>query len=443
MSKSWEILRGDVRTVLKTLPSNYFDACLSDPPYGISFMGKRWDYSLPSVLVWSELLRVLKPGAHALLFGGTRTFHRLMCAAEDAGFLPRDCLMYLHGKGFPKSLDIAKQIDKGAGIWRGRGGKVKSANLAMGGANLERSLKGAAATDARRLWQGWGTALKPAYEPVLLVMKELEGTFESNVLKWGCGALAIDACRVGEEGRHNPSAKKSGMWSSFAGLKQNGRATISRWPANVMLDEEAAKLLDAQSGNRPGGRPVPAKTKSNPLGGPVFGKGLKRQPFAGHEDEGGASRFFYTVKVGHSEREAGCRELIPFVSHAEMSGREEGSPGERHARSGLGHGGVHNDHTTLKPIALTRWLATLLLPPPRTDGSPRRIVVPFAGAGSEMIGCLQAGWDVVIGIERDSHYIEIANARIKRGGVFSGLLDKKMREREREFKRTADSHATA
>ena len=343
----WDIKHGDVRKLLKELPDDHFDAVLSDPPYAYKFMGNRWDYSLPSVNVWSELLRVVKPGAHIMLFGGPRTFHRLVVGVEDAGFIPLDLLIYMHAKGFPKSLDIAKAIDKQEGHWRGRAGKIKSTNGAMGGPNFERTSKGQATTPSAKVWSGYGTALKPAYEPVLLAMKALDGTFVENVRKWGTGALNIDGCCVGDKGR---------------------------WPANVVLDDEAGVMLDVQSR--------------------------------------GAARFFFTAKVSRSEREQGMQMETGALSH--------------YAPPVL-----RNTHPTLKAIELTRWLATMLLPPVRDDGCLRRILVPFSGAGSEMIGCLQAGWDDVLGIEGEAKYIAIAKSRIVKGGVFSGLLDKRMRKRER------------
>jgi site-specific DNA-methyltransferase (adenine-specific) len=384
----WDIHHGDVRKVLKGLPTNHFDAVLSDPPYSYSFMNCVWDYALPSVNVWTELLRVVKPGAHVMLFGGPRTFHRLVVNVEDAGFIPIDLLMYLHGKGFPKSLDIAKAIDKQKGHWRGRAGAQRSENSAMGGPNFERSPKGEATTDEPRPWSGYGTALKPAYEPVLLAMKMLDGTFAENVQKWGTGALWIDGGRIGDEKRFNSSASRSGMWDSIAQNEKDGRPAVGRWPANVVLDEEAAEILET----------------SNP----------------------GTSRFFYTTKVSRGEREQGCGDLESC-----QQGIGALSDGGRSAAL------VKNIHPTLKAVELTRWLATMLLPPPRTDGQPRRIIVPFSGAGSEMIGCLQAGWDEVVGIEGEERYIEIAKSRITKGGVFSGLLDPEMRKTAASGKRQA------
>jgi site-specific DNA-methyltransferase (adenine-specific) len=204
---------GDCRDVLRDYPADHFDSIVSDPPYGLSFMGKGWDEGVPGEEFWQEALRVAKPGAHLLAFGGTRTFHRLTVAIEDAGWEIRDCMMWLYGSGFPKSHDVSKAIDKDAGIWRGRAGAVVSGNPAMGGPNYERTDKGEPATPEASAWQGWGTALKPAWEPVIVARKPLSGTVADNVLRYGTGALNIDGCRVG--------------------------GNEGRWPANVMHDGSA------------------------------------------------------------------------------------------------------------------------------------------------------------------------------------------------------------
>lgn len=440
----WTIHHGDVRKILKTLPDDYFDGVLSDPPYAYKFMGNRWDYALPSVNVWTELLRVVKPGAHALIFGGPRTFHRLAVNVEDAGFIPTDLLMYLHGKGFPKSLDIAKAIDKQAGKKRTKILGYTDSRLDIGsGASV--SFKGASGraanglipvmeptTEAGLQWSGWGSALKPAYEPVLLAMKMLDGTFAENVQKWGTGALNIDGCRIGDEERHNPSASPVGMWDSVSGKEKDGRPPVGRWPANVVLNDVAAEMVDAASGDRPStmtGRADPGKKHAHPADASRVRESMFGNERAGgsvYADAGGASRFFYTTKVSRGEREQGCDDL------------NEGPQGTDALRSGgRGEGKVKNTHPTLKSIDLTRWLATMLLPPPRKDGKPRRILVPFSGAGSEMIGCIQAGWDEVVGIEGEAEYIAIAKSRITKGGVFSGLLDKRMRTPKRERERAS------
>jgi hypothetical protein len=405
--KPWEIHCGDVRKVLKSFPSNHFDAAFGDPPYAYKFMGHRWDYTLPSVLTWTEMLRVLKPGAHAAFFGGPRTFHRLVCAIEDAGFLPDDLLMYLHGKGFPKSHNISKSIDASEGAKRAViGSRTLTGNAAYkeGGHGFAEMAQGKRTIGTKEIpitvpstqlaqdWDGWGTALKPAYEPIALVMKNTEGTYAENAKKWGVGGLNLPETRIGNGGTRKGTFPKEPSKNCY-GDGINGACEIvqtgdGRWPANLMLDEEAAAALDEQTGDHPS-----TPYRENVAAGAVLP--LTKRTAGGYSDSGGVSRFFYTTKVGKFEREAGCTD-------------------------------VENDHPTLKSLDLARWIATLLLPPKRD--TPRRILVPYSGSGSEMIGCLQAGWESVIGIEGEAHNIEIAKARITQGGVFSALLDKRMRK---------------
>ncbi len=396
MQPRYHIIQGDVLAILKTLPVDYFDACLSDPPYGLSFMGKEWDHSVPSSAVYTELLRVLKPGALGIHFGGTRTFHRLAVNLEDAGFELRDCLSWLYGSGFPKSHNISKAIDKAAGaeravlgIDRVRGNaasflgqsdpdsdRYTGTTLGVGTTYIT-----APATPAARIWDGYGTALKPAWEPALLVQKPLAGTFANNALVHGCGGLNVEGCRVGDEVVAKllsaaPSAKGGrllggSILNTIKGCELG--TAIGRFPANLVLDEEAGEAL------------------------------------------GDAQRFFYCAKVSTKERNAGLEgfeaTLGAVRSNAPRASEAEKFPLQR------------NNHPTLKPIALNEYLARLLLIPARTDGQPRRLLVPFSGAGSELIGALQAGWDEVWGIELDGDYIRIAAARIEHHTGALPLLD--------------------
>lgn len=385
----WKILRGDVLSVLSGLPAGFFDAVLCDPPYGLAFMGKAWDHGVPNADTWREVLRVLRPGAHLMAFGGTRTFHRQVCAIEDAGFEIRDCLMRL-----PKSLDVSRAVEP-----RPPGTPPK--------------------TDAGKRWLGAGTALKPAWEPITLARKPLEGTVAANVTAHGTGALAIDACRLGESGGTAKGDPPKGASNGIYGNGINGACEVvdlgkGRWPANVAMDEEAGAMLDAEVGDRPG----------------MSGGGKHRKDYAGgmfsavdststaRGDSGGPSRFFYSAKVSTKEREAGC-EALPLLSGGEMTDREDGSAGLESPRAGAGRGGgSRNRHPTLKPITLATWLAKMLCPPAGI-GRPRVCLVPFSGAGSEMIGALLGGFDVVIGIELDQDeegkeagYIATAEARL-------------------------------
>jgi len=418
------IAHGDVLAVLKELPDNEFDALLCDPPYGFSFMGKAWDYDVPSVDVWREALRVLKPGAPLIAFGGTRTFHRIAVGIEDAGFELRDVLSWMYGSGFPKSLDVSKAIDKAAGAEREvvgekrtPDGKLYSARVpnssgeyndecnhsSMSGQTRHNTAITAPATDLARQWAGYGTALKPAVEPAILARKPLDGTVANNVARWGVGGLAIDACRIeGVKPQVTQGINTNG--TSFKGAKKrrlSGDPNEGRWPANVCLDEEAAALLDAQAGDRPS-----TPYRENVAEGAVLP--MKRRTAGGYSDNGGPSRFFYTAKVSTKEREYGC-EHFPQRTAGEMTAREDGSDGLSSPRSGAGRGGgARNTHPTLKPISLTTWLATLIRPP-RADAT---LLVPYSGAGSEMIGALRAGWSAVFGIEGEAEYVQIAHARI-------------------------------
>jgi hypothetical protein len=392
VGKPWEIVVGDVRRVLRDMPSESFDACLSDPPYGISFGGNRWDYNIPSANVWVELLRVLKPGAYAMLFGGTRTFHRLMVAVEDAGFLPVDTCLWMHGKGFPKNLDLSKAIDHRLGAKRTNVVGHKNAGLDRGsGASVDfQGSKGrdetglipvmTPAPSQASLWDGQGTALKPSWEPIMLACKPRDGTYAENALKHGCGGLAIDASRISYASAEDQAAAAAAQRlldpapSMFLGDQPNSAASLQpyldkqslgRWPANLLIDEEVAPMLN------------------------------------------GASRFYYVTKASREERDRG----LEGTAIAERTDTEALGDG------GRGKSNVHNDHPTIKPLDLCRYFARLLLPPPRADGRPRRIVIPYAGSGSECIGALQAGWDEVVGIELDPKHAEKARLRISKGKI--------------------------
>lgn len=434
MSSSWAIARGRVADVLAGFADNAFDACLCDPPYGFRFMNKGWDYDVPSVATWQAIRRVLAPGAPLVSFGGARTYHRLACGVEDAGFEMRDQLMWLYGKGFPKSQNISLALDRAAGAERQIVGQRKvtgTARIKGGGGYTVEATEGkyetaevrdtipitAPATALAAAWDGWGTALKPAFEPLALARKPLEGTMAANVVQWGVGGLAIDACRIGEAGGTTKGNPPKGPSNGVYGDGLNGACDVvaldaGRWPANLILDEDAAAILDASAGDRPS-KPFPEHTAP----GAVLP--LTRRTAGGYSDSGGPSRFFYCAKVSTKEREAGCEHLLARTA-GEMTEREDGSIGLENPRAGAGRtGGAHNHHPTLKPIALTTWLARLLLPPPRAD-RPRVILVPFSGAGSEMVGALRAGWDGVFGIELDEDgdgqpagYIEIAQARLR------------------------------
>ena len=508
-------------------------------------MGRRWDYSVPSALLWSEVERVLKPGAHAMIFGGSRTFHRTVVAAEDGGLIPRDLMFWIYGSGYPKSHNASKAIEK---------------------------LEG---EEEAEDWIGFGTALKPSYEPILLARKMLDGTVAENALKWGSGALAIDVSRIGSDEPFVAPAGNTGKTAaSFAPVNvtgYEGQTVVGRWPSNIIIDEVTGKVLDVMFGDHPG-MSGGGKHRKDYAGG-MFG-GIDSEGTA-RNDNGGVSRFFKTTepddlgselfhaakailaewlpsnvstaerrstlsreRVGSalkavvarasservtvtstsglftsvtvsefetlcesaialiltSERkcwpellqgkhtlsrslasaavaleqtgittittslstsdgsvvavtfentqrsvevgEADSRSRVFYTTKADRYQREAGLEKMKKVPKGVGalrDGGrtattSANTHPTVKPIDLIRYLAALILPPKRS--TPRRILVPFSGVASEMIGCMQAGWDEVVGIEREAEYIAIAKARITGGGVLSGLMDKKMRRRK-------------
>jgi site-specific DNA-methyltransferase (adenine-specific) len=432
-------------------------------------MGRAWDYSVPSALVWSGIERVMKPAAPGLIFGGSRTFHRLVVAVEDGGLEPRDLLMWIYGSGFPKSLDVSKAIDKELGAKRhktrtpmGPTGNKYASGLGDGRPWMVEAAKRGfhehdsdeAVTSEAKVWDGYGTALKPSYEPVALVRKYTEETIARNVLRWGVGGLAIDASRLGrvpgDESGWSQSGSKASDNRAMSGANYERTPkpdAEGRWPPNVILDREAAAMLDAQSGDRPGMKSGGKHRASYAKDGRVSFDSPDAKSGQARGDNGGASRFhkvidwepldheiaedvmrfFYSPKADRYQREAGLESRKKIPRGQKYGSIQDGrsSSGDEYTRPEVG-----NTHPTVKPVELIRYLARLILPPPHADGSPRRILVPYAGVSSEMIGCLQAGWDEVVGIEREAEYIEIAKARLTKGGVLSGLMDRKMRRRK-------------
>lgn len=404
-----------------------FHGILCDPPYGLSFMGKKWDYDVPGSDVWRALLDLCVPGAHLLAFGGSRTYHRMACAIEDAGWEIRDCVMYLYGSGFPKSHDVSKAIDKSLGIEREVVGEVvvKSGGMAhimktnkeqgfrpndyyeMKGNVIKHTYPG---SPEAAHWQGYGTALKPAFEPVVVARKPLDGTVAGNALKHGAGALNIDGCRIAGTKQTpwgRPSEKRSNL-SGLTGLRNpdlesDGRnPEVGRWPANVIHDgsEEVLELFPpapGQSGD------LKETGRCRPSSG-IFGDMGAPRPHAARKDSGSAARFFYCAKASRSEREAGLLGSIRCGVCGQLDTTTH-VIGGREARC------IRNVHPTVKPVALTEYLAHLILPPQSV--APRRLLVPFSGSGSEAIGAMLAGWDEVVCVEREEAYCNITQARLE------------------------------
>lgn len=409
------IIHGDMLTALPMLAANSVDAVVTDPPYHLTsvsdrfgsstaapakfgtdgayarasrgFMGQTWDGGDIAMRpeTWAEVLRVLKPGGHMVAFGGSRTYHRIACAIEDAGFEIRDSLMWLYGTGFPKSHDVSKGIDKAAGAigsfgepksvahagWIARGrmrGDENEAGWQRPWMDDPEQVSNAArkyipATPEAAQWQGWGTALKPGCEPIILARKPLDGTVAANTLKHGVGGINIDACRVdGENTRTNASvarAKRTGFIKGFVGGTESAQHDYGRWPANLLHDGSddvmaafAAYGSSTSSDKVRNNRARVSGSMENPA----------RDHFGyGHSDSGTAARFFYSAKASKADR-AGSK------------------------------------HPTVKPIALMSWLVKLITPPGGT------VLDPFAGSGTTLAAASRLGFNV-IGIEQSADYV--------------------------------------
>lgn len=354
----WQVHHGSCLDVLPTLPDNSVDSIVTDPPYELGFMGKKWDSTGVAFNseVWLECLRVLKPGGHLLAFGGSRTWHRIAVAIEDAGFEVRDSIAWLYGSGFPKSLDISKAIDK--------------------------------VSDEAKQWQGWGTALKPAFEPVVVARKPLTGTVAANVLEWGTGGLNIDGTRIGTDGgtkKIDPDKSSASQNAFGTGLNGGTVADLNagRWPANVMLDEFTAALVDEQSGVSKSQSGTFTITRSSGSWDRqdkgMFDAG-RSSTFEGYGDSGGASRFFYVAKANKRDR-----------------------------NEGLDESGAKNFHPTVKPTDLMRQLVRLVTPPGGT------VLDPFTGSGSTGKAAILEGFNF-IGIEITEDYLPIIEGRLNHAG---------------------------
>jgi site-specific DNA-methyltransferase (adenine-specific) len=358
-------MQGDCRELIATLAEESVSSIVTDPPYELGFMSKKWDNSgiAYDVHLWTECLRVLKPGGHLLAFGGTRTYHRMASAIEDAGFEIRDSIHWLYGSGFPKSHDVSKGIDKAAGAERNVVGKLArpgstSPRISMGD-NWQASPDiTAPATDAAKQWQGWGTALKPAHEPIVVARKPLVGTVAANVQEYGTGALNIDGARVGDEqitiDTFDNGAKPFG---GAVGEPYTSRQSAGRWPANVITDGS----IDAEW-----------------------------------------VRYFYSAKASKAERNAGL-ETLPEIVKGSNFGNDGAQP---HTRDDYKYEGkTRNTHPTVKPLALMRYLVRLVTPPGGI------VLEPFAGSGTTLAAAILEGFDA-IGFELTADYLPIIEGRI-------------------------------
>jgi len=420
---------GDCRDVMATLGADSVDAIVTDPPYGLSFMGKGWDRGVPGSEFWTAALRVAKPGAHLLAFGGTRTHHRLMCAIEDAGWEIRDVVMWVYGSGFPKSLDVSKAIDKAAGAVRAQtaprtfadGSTARRSASDFDGSPREQTMETAPATDAAKQWQGWGTALTPAYEIIVLARKPLAGTVAENVQRFGTGAINVDGCRVrfaGDDDEQEAKQKNahadfgSGpMTNNVFGEFKKDRDNWSprgRFPANLIHDgsDEVVGLFPAPHGAgaaRDGSNNPIVRAYKAPACYGVYTKDTGAMFRVG--DTGSAARFFYCAKASRSEREQGLggiaaeqRDPSRSADQPSMNGGD-GNPYNRGATP------VLNCHPTVKPIALMRYLCRLVTRPGGV------VLDPFMGSGSTGRAALCERMRFV-GIELYEEYFKLSQGRI-------------------------------
>jgi len=443
------VINADCIEHMNIMPPESVDSIVTDPPYHLTsivkrfgkegsspaqfgtdgayaraskgFMGKEWDGGDIAFRteVWEAALRVAKPGAYLLAFGGTRTFHRMAVAIEDAGWEIRDTVMWVYGSGFPKSHNVGKGIDKAAGAERDVVGVGRAGKNALGqdsGWNKtydpdKFDITVPATPDAEQ-WDGWGTALKPAWEPIIVARKPLDGTVASNVLEHGTGAMNIDGCRVEtsvaeyealDDNRKANRTIRAGAVASGFGMKPEGLAStkqspLGRWPANLIHDgsDEVVRLFP-DTGKSTGGR-IGKKSMGNVTNVPA-GQYEKGDP--GFGDSGSAARFFYCAKANKNDRNEGCDEIDERKCD---TGRKEGNPGGDNPRNRGVHE-RHNHHPTVKPTALMRYLCKLVT---RLGGT---VLDPFCGSGSTGKAAILEGFKF-IGIEKDAEYFSIAEARI-------------------------------
>ena len=404
-SREFTVVTADCIAAMAGMAESSVDAIVTDPPYGLEFMGKEWDHGVPGSVFWVPALRVLKPGGHLLAFGGTRTYHRLVCAIEDAGFEVRDTIAWMYGSGFPKSLDVSKAIDKAARGFPQGTHRVDPENPNAGGFKTQRTEGKRSQTDkgqhfgagpgsfmaeagepdrraitdpAAQRWAGWGTALKPAFEPIVVARKPLVGTVAANVLAHGTGALNIDACRVeptgetmdrdGEASRDRRYADRGATnFAATPGVR--GGAANGRFPANVIHDgsDEVLEVFTLAGPTSTTGKRSD-RSREAVVKGTAWGVDNHKSREYANEPPGSAARFFYCAKASKQDR------------------------------------GVGNTHPTVKPVALMRYLVRLVTPPGGV------VLDPFTGSGSTGVACAAEGFRF-LGVEREAAYVEIANRR--------------------------------
>lgn len=438
--KLCSLYHGDCIDIGSVLQPNSIDTVITDSPYGIKFMSKKWDHGVPAVPFWEEIFKVTKPGGYLFAFGGTRTFHRLACNIEDAGWNIIDCIGWVYGVGFPKGLNVSKAIDKHLGAERDVVGYDESrvrpnrTGKVLGEKEYDRSDNGATITAPKTKeaieWDGWGTALKPAWEPIIVARKPLEGTVAENILKYGVGAMNIDASRVGirtknESGWSKTGAKASenrAMSGNNYDREPKDEVGVGRFPANFIHDgsEEVVSLFpDSKS---TGGQSSLGAFRN----GKVFGKGedIRCNADPGFGDNGSASRFFYCAKASKRDRD----EMEEDIAMAKQISQKYGMKTSVDSREGRTEGErtetpKANFHPCVKPTKLMRYLCKLANPP---NGV---ILDPFMGSGSTGKAAILEGFKFV-GIELEKDYLQIAKRRINY--VISNKADETDQNEENE-----------
>lgn len=465
-----KIIHGDCLEELKKMPDNSVDSGLMDPPYGLSeqpdmweilshwmkgeyrtektkgFMGKEWDGFVPAPDIWKELYRVLKPGAFCLVFAGSRTQDLMALSMRLGGFHIRDTIMWIYGSGFPKSANIAKHIDKKlgykgkiVGTQKQQGAKFKTVQKTIdnGGFNdpdREEFEIIEVESEKAKMWDGWGSALKPSYEPIIIGWKPNDGSFADNALKWGVSGINIDGCRIETNEDTSRILGPSLGWKNTSGLtgSVSDDWKKGRWPANIIIDDsdEVQRLFPDVHGagyKKPPGNFSRSPNKS------IFDNskgGIGQDSFGGARfgDNGSAARFFYCAKASKQERELGLdnfekQDSLKWVGGSVATTYPDGSPRPEQTSK--------NNHPTVKPIALMKYLATMLKMP-----EPTTVIDCFGGSGTTALGCIEARLDYII-IEKDDDYFEIMKARIE--NYEPGMLEYSSKPKEKTSNKTTKS----